>query len=479
MVSLRTKNAFTSAPPASAAHAGASAPMVSRRPRSPPTDARSAPPARRARRSPPGAGSRAWRRRSTAPSAPEVSVTSPITSACRAAPRSGSRAADHRGRMLGPGADGGPVRLAPWSTVRVGRPGRSGSRKSCCSSARRRTTSTTRRRAGRSDRIAGRQARRLRGDGRGRVAGVRDGGGRASPSSRRLRDAMRGAGATLAGAGLHRPPRFGEVVHVRDARYHQIHDAMRGLLERTPTCALHVHVGMPDPETAIAAFNRLRSHLPLLQALAAHSPFWYGHDSGFATARAQLFRGFPRAVIPRAFEGWDDYARPSRLVARRRARRLHVPVVGHPAAPAARHGRGAGDGRAVATDVGGRPRRARPRARRRLRRRPRRRRVAEVLTESSFRAGRDGLGRRSGGRRAAPGARGRGRALARSPARTPAAARARGDRADPARRQRRRPHAPPRTRPAACRRCSSGSWTRRPEPLYGYTRTTVPMRTHS
>jgi carboxylate-amine ligase len=123
----------------------------------------------------------------------------------------------------------------------------------------------------------------------------------------RLRKAMRGAGATLAGAGLHPTARFGEVVHVARPRYDRIHDTMRGLLERTPTCALHVHVGMPDPETAIATFNRLRNHLPLLQALAAHSPYWFGRDSGFATARAQLFRGFPRAVIPRAFEGWDDY----------------------------------------------------------------------------------------------------------------------------------------------------------------------------
>jgi glutamate---cysteine ligase / carboxylate-amine ligase len=123
----------------------------------------------------------------------------------------------------------------------------------------------------------------------------------------RLREAMRDAGATLAGAGLHPSAGFGEVVHVRLPRYDGIHDTMRGLLERTPTCALHVHVGMPDAETAIAAFNRLRSHLPLLQALAAHSPYWHGRDSGFATARAQLFRGFPRAVIPRAFAGWEDY----------------------------------------------------------------------------------------------------------------------------------------------------------------------------
>ena len=129
----------------------------------------------------------------------------------------------------------------------------------------------------------------------------------AAGSLERLRDGLRGAGATLAGAGLHPEGAFADVVHVRNPRYEHIHSSMRGLLERTPTCALHVHVGMPDPETAIAVCNRLRAHLPLLQALAAHSPYWHGRAAGFATARAQLFRGFPRAVIPRAFAGWEDY----------------------------------------------------------------------------------------------------------------------------------------------------------------------------
>ena len=78
-------------------------------------------------------------------------------------------------------------------------------------------------------------------------------------------------------------------------------------MRRTPTCALHVHVGMPDPESAIRAFNGLRAYLPVLQGLAAHSPYWHGLDSGFASARAQLFRAFPRAVIPPAFAGWEDY----------------------------------------------------------------------------------------------------------------------------------------------------------------------------
>jgi carboxylate-amine ligase len=65
---------------------------------------------------------------------------------------------------------------------------------------------------------------------------------------------------------------------------------------------------MPDAQTAIRVFNGLREHLPLLQALAANSPFWHGRDSGLATSRAQLFRGYPRAEIPRAFDSYDDYA---------------------------------------------------------------------------------------------------------------------------------------------------------------------------
>src|SRR3954447_5008784 len=122
-----------------------------------------------------------------------------------------------------------------------------------------------------------------------------------------LREALRAAGATLLGAGLPPAAQFADVVHVPSERYRAIAEEMRGLLVRTPTAAIHVHVGMPDPETAIAACNRVRAFLPVLQGLAAHSPYWHGLDSGFASARAQLFRGYPRAVIPRAYSGWEDY----------------------------------------------------------------------------------------------------------------------------------------------------------------------------
>jgi carboxylate-amine ligase len=123
-----------------------------------------------------------------------------------------------------------------------------------------------------------------------------------------MRSALYEAGAALIGSGLHPTARFGDVSHAPTDRYQAIRESMRGLVTRTPTAALHVHVGMPDPETAIVVCNRLRAHLPLLQALAAHSPYWHGLDSGFASARSMVFRAFPRSTIPPAFAGWEHYA---------------------------------------------------------------------------------------------------------------------------------------------------------------------------
>ncbi len=102
----------------------------------------------------------------------------------------------------------------------------------------------------------------------------------------------------------------------------------------TPVGGLHVHVGMPDAETAISAFNELRRHLPLLQALAANSPFRHGRDTGLASAREITIRGWPRSGVPRAMRDYDDFRELSTLLARRRRRRLHVVLV--EAAPASR-----------------------------------------------------------------------------------------------------------------------------------------------
>jgi carboxylate-amine ligase len=123
----------------------------------------------------------------------------------------------------------------------------------------------------------------------------------------RVRADARAAGATLMGAGIHPAGPFGEAPHVPEERYREVGNQLRGLARRTPTCALHVHVGMPDQDTALRVYNGMREHLPLLQALAANSPFWHGQDSGLQSARAQMFRAYPRAEITQAFDSWDEY----------------------------------------------------------------------------------------------------------------------------------------------------------------------------
>src|SRR3954452_24847983 len=121
------------------------------------------------------------------------------------------------------------------------------------------------------------------------------------------RRAIAAAGSTVMGAGLHPGAAFGEVELVQKERYARVEDEVRGLIRRSPECALHVHVGVPDTETAIRVFNGLRGWLPLLEALGANSPWWYGRASGMASARATLVRAYPGRGIPRALRDWADY----------------------------------------------------------------------------------------------------------------------------------------------------------------------------
>jgi len=122
-----------------------------------------------------------------------------------------------------------------------------------------------------------------------------------------LRRSLREAGGTAIGCGIHPAASFGDVRIVQAERYERERERLRGLVDRTPDCALHVHVGMPDPETAIRVCNGLREYIPLLEALAANSPFWHGRDSGFASARRILRRGFPRVDIPSPFRDFAEY----------------------------------------------------------------------------------------------------------------------------------------------------------------------------
>jgi glutamate---cysteine ligase / carboxylate-amine ligase len=123
----------------------------------------------------------------------------------------------------------------------------------------------------------------------------------------RLARHARDLGLATAAAGMHPAP-MAEDPRVSPARRYQVvQRTMRGIARREPTFALHVHVGVADPDSAIRLLNRLRAHLPLLLALSASSPLWRGRATGLASNRTILFQAFPRTGLPRRFEDYADW----------------------------------------------------------------------------------------------------------------------------------------------------------------------------
>ena len=70
---------------------------------------------------------------------------------------------------------------------------------------------------------------------------------------------------------------------------------------------LHVHVGIPDRETAIHVMNAARYFLPHIFALSTNSPFWQGRNTGFKSYRSKVFDRFPRTGIPDHFQSLSEY----------------------------------------------------------------------------------------------------------------------------------------------------------------------------
>jgi len=114
-------------------------------------------------------------------------------------------------------------------------------------------------------------------------------------------------GLRVAAAGTHPLAIRSQVGVTTDPRHHMVSQTMGALAHREPTMALHVHVAVPDGDTAVRALDGLRDDLPVLLALAANSPFWRRADSGFASMRSPIFSMFPRVGIPGPFGGYARY----------------------------------------------------------------------------------------------------------------------------------------------------------------------------
>jgi carboxylate-amine ligase len=81
-----------------------------------------------------------------------------------------------------------------------------------------------------------------------------------------------------------------------------------GLLAREQgVCGCHVHVDVPDKQTAIRVSNHVRPWLPALLALTANSPIYLEQDTGFASWRWLMTTRWPCAGPPPYLESVEHY----------------------------------------------------------------------------------------------------------------------------------------------------------------------------
>jgi carboxylate-amine ligase len=114
-------------------------------------------------------------------------------------------------------------------------------------------------------------------------------------------------GLKVASAGTHPFSHWHDQLITEGERYQEIVKDMQLLARANLIFGLHVHVGIPERETAIQVMNQVRYFLPHLYALSVNSPFWVGRNTGLKGYRLKVFERFPRTGIPDAFESLSEY----------------------------------------------------------------------------------------------------------------------------------------------------------------------------
>jgi carboxylate-amine ligase len=119
--------------------------------------------------------------------------------------------------------------------------------------------------------------------------------------------AAAGAGVVLLAASTHPFASWREQVITPAPRYEGMVDRWAGLAREQDICGCHVHVGIPDLDTAVAVMDRLRPYLPVLLAMTGSSPFHEGVDSGYESYRTLAWSRWPNAGAPEYLGSAERY----------------------------------------------------------------------------------------------------------------------------------------------------------------------------
>ncbi|HET7194965.1 MAG TPA: glutamate--cysteine ligase [Nocardioides sp.] len=90
-------------------------------------------------------------------------------------------------------------------------------------------------------------------------------------------------------------------------RYQRIREEFGELAKTSLACAMHVHVGLDRDEDGAVLLGDIGPWLPVLLAISANSPYWRGHDTGYASWRTQIWTRWPSNGTGEPFESRQEY----------------------------------------------------------------------------------------------------------------------------------------------------------------------------
>jgi carboxylate-amine ligase len=111
----------------------------------------------------------------------------------------------------------------------------------------------------------------------------------------------------LFSASLHPFARYREQLLTTNERYARIMEELQIIGRRFISQGFHVHVGVPDGDTAIRVCNRIQAYLPVLLSLSTSSPYYQGEDTGLMSYRTKLFEALPLAGSFYHIPSWKSF----------------------------------------------------------------------------------------------------------------------------------------------------------------------------
>ncbi len=115
-------------------------------------------------------------------------------------------------------------------------------------------------------------------------------------------------------AGTHPFALWREQKLTDNERYYRQVERLRWNAMRLLTFGLHIHIGVPSGEKAIAFLNASSMYLPFFLALSASSPFWVGIETGLSSARSKIFESLPGGGLPYRLKNWSEFQRMIRVL---------------------------------------------------------------------------------------------------------------------------------------------------------------------